>query len=240
MASLALEFFQPVSGGVFLRGEVFGGLGKFIGDGKRGDLLREGFCETGVVCQWGLDTALVEEAPAGAALRGTGDFGGAVDEIVADVRGKAGAGGNLRRLRRHLGDDAARGEPARDVFVDESVRLEGMEAEEGGGAGDNERVGEVSAVLDDAAAGPAADRLAAASRGLDIGEFSKIAEGDGGGLPAIDAEQGSVCLLEENLVHGHVEWSGVRIGIAQDEERRKEHREEGKTANSQSAISNSQ
>jgi hypothetical protein len=32
----------------------------------------------------------------------------------------------------------------------------------------------------------------------------------------------------------------VRIGIAQDEERRKEHREEGKTANSQSAISNSQ
>ena len=133
-----------------------------------------------------VESALVEETVAAAALTGTGDFAAVgCEEIAGCGEVEALSGGRGGGVRGDLGDGDARGEEGGgEGLVERGVGERGSEGGGGVGSGDDEGPCEVGAVGDDAAAGPAADDgLGRACDDAGVGERDEVAEADGGFRP---------------------------------------------------------
>lgn len=155
-------------------GAAFGGEG---GGETGGEVVREG--DT-------VESALVEESVAAAALTGSGDFAAVRGEEIAGCgEVETLPGGGDWGVLGYLGDGDARGEEGGgEGLVERGVRERWIEG--GGGVGSRHDEGpcEVGAVGDDAAAGPAADDgLGWSGDGVGVSGGDEVAEADGGFRP---------------------------------------------------------
>ena len=156
-----------------------------------------------------LDAALVEQAALCPALRSAGDFAVGDEHVV--LHGILETGGRDLRLRG--GGERGVSQRAGDALVDGAVAFARAEGEEGMRARDDEREGEIVAVRDDAAAGPAAHDVATGSGCDGVAPFPKVAEGERGTRPAVEAQHGKGGGAEERFVDRHVERAVVRLGV---------------------------
>ncbi len=183
----------PGFGGVAFPVEV-GGFGRFVGGhcvavdfrGQKRDEAIDEFA--GEVVAIGIggkkDAALVEAAFAGAALGGTGQFGGTLDDVELDRFLEAGVALGLDRAFGKVSGPAAGGKGVGDGPVDNAVTFLGTGQVEGMFAGDNNRVGEIAGVIDETAAGKPANE---GTPGGNVMEGVEVADGDRGAVPAIEA-----------------------------------------------------
>ncbi len=177
--------------------------------------------------------ALKEEAALGAFLRGAGEFhaGGGMHDVVEFGAGEADGGalgggacggvfvgvvrGRWFAGELHEGVVAELAQGGGESFMHEAVALDGAEIGDGRLAGDDERVGAIITMIDDAAAGGATAEFTVEIDGQVIahpGDFLAEAEGDGGARPAVGAEAGvggGGVVLEEEEIGRHVGGGGI-------------------------------
>jgi len=135
---------HPCVAGILFPGDLPGGIQHFLWDFPHPDIVREAsrkFHEIRLGQPSGaflllvgrirptfpidsVDASLVQQTPAGAPLRRARQLRSTGDNIIAHVAGKAGPGRLLRLITRDCGLDASRDQPSRDLFVDQSIRLQ--------------------------------------------------------------------------------------------------------------------
>ena len=216
MARASRALFQPCAGAVFLGSELFGHAAHLKGMGAHAasQSSRECPCECGGQIK-GLNAALVDQPQTGAALGGPGNFSPLGEKIVEDRVFKACVGDFCGGSRSGLGDDACISESGTKRRVNKTVRSGGRHRGGARGARKEQRIGEIVAMQDDSAAGPAADGIAPGMGGADGLPALEVPEGDGGAQPAVNTENGALDDGEKGLVNGHVERGPMGNGVVE-------------------------
>jgi len=101
-------------------------------------------------------------------------------------------------------------------LMDRAVDLVRAQAAEGVCGRHGQRKGEVVAMVDDTSARPSADERTRAGQGRNFRPSLGVAEGQGGGRPAIEAEDRGFAIPQQDLVHRHLGGRGAAGHIVPD------------------------
>jgi hypothetical protein len=162
---------------------------------------------------------LDEEAGAVAALGCAGDFLAGAEDIILFGAGEADSGGGGMFFRGEVGVEAEEAEGLCDPGMGAPVAFAGAEFVPRLIGRDDDAIGLVLGVGDDAAAGGAADEGAQVGLGCDVVVALGVAEGRGWEGPAVEAEQGLLALgggEEQGLVEGHIMGGFTRAGLEEE------------------------
>jgi hypothetical protein len=216
-------------GGVFFLEELLGQLvcGWFRGCGVPGagpDLLGGVLEGEGELLglpggEGGLDGALDEEAGAVAALGCAGDFLACAEDVILFCAGEADSWDGGMLFRGEVGIEAQEAESLGDPGMSMPVAFAGAELVPGLVRWDDDAVGVVLGVGDDAASRGATDEGAQVGLGCDLVVTLRVAECGGWQSPAIEPEEGFLALgsgEEQGFIERHIPGWFTGAGFEQE------------------------